>query len=301
MRTPIFWYAGLVSMLWFGNTALAQNDSNSPEVNPSGLTFNGVNGPRNSTVPSLVFRGIAGPNSASISQMVFRGWPPLEPVTLEETLTFEGWADDTNTINTDPLAFAGWGGGPRAAVVGALEFSGWGDDLEAMTTSQLVFTGLGPTFEITETFDGSDHGWTANDGPDALEVSGEGALCVRDFELGDVTLAFPRRFLGDWGAGSGTLSFRVYYTSPIQWPAVVTLRSPYGHAVWRPSLGTWNDRGYSDVERSLDDIWWEYVGDFGLIRRTIGSVEIVLDLKDGSSGDIEACIDDVVLKVQPID
>ncbi len=303
--------------------SMAQNNSVSPEVNApheanlSGLSFHGVGGPSGASVSRLVFHGINqshestvggvrfvgidGANSTSVDQVSFIGWPPLEPLTLNEQLAFEGWGGDTDMVTADSLAFSGWGGGPQAWVTDGLAFEGWGDELEPMNTSQLAFTGLGPTVEIIENFDGAHHGWTANDGPDALLVSKGGALCVRDFQPGDVTLSLPERFLGDWGAGSGSLGFRVYYTAPIQWPAVVTIRSPHGQAVWRPSLNTWNDRGFEDVERSLDSIWWEYVGDFGLIRRTVEGVEISLDLKDGLAGDIEACIDDVVLTVQPLD
>lgn len=309
MRRPTLGIAALAAALAFASapSVQAQKGPTSDEsAAPAEPTLMSPDAPHDATVPRLAFIGVDGPNIAAVPGLAFHGWPPLEPVEVNQELTFEGWGGAPETINTNPLAFTGWGGGPDAVAVSSLELRGWGDDLEGLTTSQLVFTGLGPTVEITETFGGAanggiTHGWTANDGPDALLVSKAGALCVRDFEHGDVTLILPERFLGDWGAGSGTLSFRVYYTGPIQWPAVVTLRSPHGHALWRPSLGTWNDAGYADVEQSLNDIWWEYVGDFGLIRRSVESVEITLDLKDGNSGDIEACIDDVVLTLQPID
>jgi len=210
-------------------------------------------------------------------------------------LVFVGWGGDATSNDATDLVFVGWGGEATSNDATDLVFVGWGGDATSNDASDLVFVGLGSKEIVIDRFDDGVNDWVSSDGAEAIRVSERGTLCIWDVERPSTYLTPPEKFLGDWGGPGGELSFRVYYEGTVQWPIVVTIRSPHGNAVRREMLNAYNDKNYEDVSMPIDDIWWEETGDWDAIIRSINSISIEFDIKDGLGEDPEGCLDDFKL------
>lgn len=263
----------------------------SPVPTPA-LTFSGLkaDGP---TTNALVFRGFRAP-SIDAAPLALTGYHAPDIATAP--LTFTGFR--ATPPDLPGLHLTGWG---HADAVAATQLSHTGWKFPDAAAPALRFTGPGRQDPIVtiEDFSNGPNGWTANDGPTALQVDRTGALCLFDNEPGDLTIYLPPAFLGDWGSPRGQFEFTAYYEGSNQWPLVVTLRSPAGSAVFRDGLTNLEGAGSEHISRPLADIWWEEDGDWDAIIANVTQVEIVVDIKDGHSGANEICIDDVVLTRVP--
>lgn len=248
------------------------------------------------TAPDLVFVGWGeDPAKADASDLVFVGWGDDVAKADATDLVFVGWGGEGEKAEATDLVFVGWGGDGAKADATDLVFVGWGGEGTKADATDLVFVGLGPKAVIIDRFDTGTHGWTSSDGAEAIGVSASGTLCVWDVTGSSTFLTPPDKFLGDWGGRGGELSFRVYYQGTVQWPIVVTLKSPHGQAVRRETLNAYNDKAYEDVTMPIDDIWWEETGDWNDIIANVEGISIEFDIKDGRSEEPEGCIDDFKL------
>lgn len=234
-------------------------------------------------------------HEVTATDLVFVGWGDDVASADATDLVFVGWGDEVASADATGLVFVGWGDNAASAEATDLVFVGWGDDVASTSASDLVFVGLGPEELVIDRFDDGGHGWVSSDGAEAIRVSDGGTLCIWDIVRPSTYLTPPEKFLGDWGGPGGELSFRVYYEGTVQWPIVVTLQSSHGRAVRREMLNAYNDKNFEDVTMPIGDIWWEETGDWDAIIRSVDSVSIEFDIKDGLGEDPEGCIDDFKL------
>lgn len=229
------------------------------------------------------------------SGLSFIGWDDADTSAEASSVHFIGWGDTDTSAEASGLHFVGWGDTGTSAEASALHFVGWGNPDNSAEASVAHFVGLGDRAFVIDTFDDGLHSWESSDGAESLRVSEAGTLCVSDLVRPSTFLTPPAKFLGDWGGRDGTLSFRVYYEGTVQWPIVITIQSPHGSAVRSDILNAYNDLNYEDVEVPINQHWWEETGDWDAIARSVESISIEFDMKDGLSEDPEGCIDNFKL------